>query len=57
MRAIPGVGRGHNRVKNFYICFNGKSLKIFSRNHFAKKVQIYFKAYLVQNQVKVMVPG
>jgi hypothetical protein len=32
----PGIWRGHNRVKHFYVCFNRKSLKIFSRNHWAK---------------------
>jgi hypothetical protein len=53
-----GVVMGHNRVKYFYICFDkGKFLKIFSRNHWAKKVQIYLQGDLMQNQVvKVMVP-
>jgi hypothetical protein len=23
---VIGVGRGHNRVKHIYICFNGKNL-------------------------------
>jgi hypothetical protein len=32
-----GVMRGHNRVKHFLIC----SLKISSRNHWDKIVQIY----------------
>jgi hypothetical protein len=23
---VPGVGRGHNRVKHIYICFDGENL-------------------------------
>jgi hypothetical protein len=47
--------RGHNRVKHFYICFNGE----ISRNDGAKKVQIYMylQSDLLQSQViNVTVP-
>jgi hypothetical protein len=45
--------RGHNRVKHQW----GKSLKISSRNHWAKTVQIYLQGNLMQNQVDTVVKG
>jgi hypothetical protein len=49
--------RDHN-CKTFLHLFQwGKSLKLSSRDHLAKTVQIYLQGDLMQNQVvKVMVP-
>jgi hypothetical protein len=48
--------RDSNRVKHFYICFNG-FFEMFSWNHWAKKVKIYLQGDLLQNKVvKTIIP-
>jgi hypothetical protein len=43
-----GVMKGHDRVKHFYICFNGENLwKSLQETTEPKKVQIYFQGDLV----------
>jgi hypothetical protein len=40
----PGVIGGHNKVKHFYVCFNGGNLwKSFQKPREPKKVQIYWQ--------------
>jgi hypothetical protein len=42
----PGVGWGHNRENCFYIFFYMKyNFKNLLENHWAKKVEIYMKAF------------
>jgi hypothetical protein len=44
----PGVIGGHNRVKHFYICFNGGNLwKSFQKPTEPKKFQIYWQGDLM----------
>jgi hypothetical protein len=63
-----GIIGGHNRVKHFYICFNGKNL--FKNPQSQKKVQIYWQGDLMtmknsnvacvhrwKTQVSDVVPG
>jgi hypothetical protein len=55
-----GVGRGHNRVNHFYICWIGIVYKkiSFQETTGFKFTQIYLEADLMQNQVdEAMVLG
>jgi hypothetical protein len=51
-----GVMRGHNRVKHFYICFNGESL-YNSLQETTEPNQFKIQGDLMQNQVDTVVKG
>jgi hypothetical protein len=55
---VPRGYKGPQQGKTYLHLFQyEKSLKIFSRNHIAKKDQIYLQGDLMQNQDVKIMPG